>query len=370
MRIVFALPGLHRVPRGAEVAFESIAHELALAGGDDVLLLGSGERRDDRAYRFEHVPAIPRERFEHLPRVPLLRSEYAYEELTFAAAMALRYRSDGVDVTVTCSYPYTNWVLRSHLPGRPRPAHVFVTQNGDWPAYSNSAEYRLFSCDGLVCTNPSLFERNRARWQCSLIPNGVDPARFHPGPAQRESLGLPADRPIVLIVSALVEAKRVLEGIRAVARLPEPFLLIAGDGPLREKVERLAEELLPGRFKRRAFPHAQMPNLYRSVDVFLHPGLNESFGNVYVEALATGLPVVANDVEGTRWIFGPHGHLVDATSSEALAEGVREALRVGKQGADDRAAFAASRYAWTHIAARYRTFFQEVSAGASPGAHP
>ena len=122
-----------------------------------------------------------------------------------------RWRADA-DVTVTCGYPYTNWVLRSPVPGRRRPAHVFVTQNGDWPARERGGEYRFSSCDGLVCTNPVFFERNRERWFSELIPNGIDPARFHPGPADRAALGLPGDRPIVVMVSALTESKRVARG--------------------------------------------------------------------------------------------------------------------------------------------------------------
>jgi glycosyltransferase involved in cell wall biosynthesis len=362
MRILFVLPGLHRVARGAEVAFESIAQEIGLAGEDEVVLVGSGTARDGRAYRFRHVPSIRRERFEHTPKVPLLRTEYMYEELTFATALAFSSWRDA-DVTVTCSYPYTNWVLRTHLPGRSRPAHVFVTQNGDWPAYSNRSEYRFFSCEGLVCTNPDFFARNRERWRCTLIPNGVDPARFRPGKGDRAAFGLPEDRPVILVVSALVESKRVLEGMKAVARIPDAFLVVAGDGPLRDAVDRLAAEALPGRFLRGTFPNQRMPDLYRSADVFLHPGLYESFGNVYVEALATGLPIVANDIELTRWIMGDHGHLVNAASEEALAEGLRAALATGRRGAAERADFAAARYAWRNVAAQYRTFFREVTSG-------
>jgi glycosyltransferase involved in cell wall biosynthesis len=359
MRILFALPGFHRVHRGAEVAFESIAQEIGLAG-DDVVLVGSGEARGDRAYRFRHVPAVRRELFERMPKLPLLRSHYMYEELTFAAALACTYRRDEADVTVTCSYPYTNWVLRTRMPQRPRPPHIFVTQNGDWPAYSDQLEFRFFSCEGLVCTNPMFFERNRDRWRCTLIPNGVDPLRFRPGPRNRAAFGLPEDRPVVLMVSALVESKRVLEGMRAVGRLPELYLAVAGDGPLRAEVDRLAAEILPGRFQRGTFPHERMPDLYRCADVFLHPCLLESFGNVYIEALATGLPVVANDTDLTRWILEDHGHLVEATSEEAMATGLRAALASGGRGGAERAAYAASKYAWKNVAAQYRSFFEEV----------
>jgi glycosyltransferase involved in cell wall biosynthesis len=359
MRIHFVLPGLHRVERGAEIAFESVAHELGLLG-EEVVLVGSGRERGGRAYRFQHVPAVGRERFERMPKFPLLRNDYMYEELTFVAGLAFRYRRDDADLTVTCSYPYTNWFLRSFVPGRRRPAHVFVTQNGDWPAYKRESEYRFFSCEGLVCTNPLYFERNRDRWRSILMPNGVDTDRFRPGPSDRPAFGLPADRPVVLMVSALVEGERVLEGMKAVSRLPDPFLVVAGDGPLRADVDRLAAQILPGRFLRGTFPHERMPDLYRCADVFLHPALFESFGNVYVEALSTGLPVVANDIGLTRWIFNGHGHLVDATSEEALASALNAATDGAHTGAVERAAFAGSKYSWKSVAGLYQSFFREV----------
>ena len=359
MRVLFALAGLHRLSRGAEVALESVARELA-AAGDEVTLAGAGLPKPGRGYRFRHLPAVSRQRFERWPKFPPLRTEYAWEELTFAAGLALAPWWRASDVTVTCGYPFTNWALRRRLPGGRRPAHVFVTQNGDWPAWSREREYRFFSCEGLVCTNPVFFERNRARWRARLIPNGIDTAAFRPGPSEREAFGLPAHRPVVLMVSALIESKRVLEGLRAVARLPEAFLLVAGDGPLREAVDREAARLLPGRFRRDTFPHERMPALYRSADVFLHTTAGESFGNVYVEALASGLPVVAHDDEVTRWVLERQALLVDAGDEAALAAALQRALAEGPAGREERAAFAAERYAWSAIAARYRGFLAEV----------
>ena len=114
-----------------------------------------------------------------------------------------------------------------------RPQHVFVTENGDWPAYANQSEYRFFSCDGLVCTNPDFYERNRVRWRSKLIPNGVDCSRFSPGPGERGAFGLPKDRLVVLMVSALIPSKFIDVGIEAVSQIPDAHLVVAGTGPLR-----------------------------------------------------------------------------------------------------------------------------------------
>ena len=364
MRILFALPGLHRFGRGAEVVFESVAQKIALRREHQVTLVGSGEKRADRAYDFIHLPSVSRERFEHWPKFPFLRHEFMYEELSFAAALAGLPAVGQADVTMTCSYPYTNWALRRPRAGK-RPAHVFVTQNGDWPAFEQRAEARFFSCDGLICTNPLYYERNRERWHSALIPNGVDPSRFHPGPQRKAELGLPTDRPVILMVSALEPGKRVIEAMRAVADVPDAYLVIAGDGPQRDEVDRLAGERLPGRFMRGTFRHEQMPDLYRSSDLFLHTKIRESFGNVYVEALSCGAPIVAHDDEVTRWILGDHATLVDSTSESALAAAIADALRAPR-GPRDAAAWAHARYSWEVVAGKYVDFFSDVLERRSP----
>ena len=241
MKILFALAGLHRINRGAEVAFISIANELAKAG-DAVTLIGCGPGVPGTHYSYIQARCISRDSFRSFPSIPLFRSEYIYEELTFMPELLFRYRPSAYDVTVTCGYPFTNWLLRRPtLRGR-RPPHVFVTENGDWPARSKDAEYRFFGCEGLVCTNPDYYERNRDRWKCALIPNGVDCERFKPGPAQRQTLGLPTDKLRFSLVSALIPSKRVEIAIEAVSRIDNAHLVVAGDGPLRQNIENLRIE--------------------------------------------------------------------------------------------------------------------------------
>jgi glycosyltransferase involved in cell wall biosynthesis len=358
MRIQFLLPGLHRVHRGAEAAFLSIATEIAHLGLDEVTVIGSGPPKEAAPYRFLRYGAIPRERFERFPKFPPLRSEYVYEEASWVLSYLVNRKRADADITVTCSYPFVNWMLTRWPRSRSRPAHVFVTQNGDWPAYSNKLEYRLFRCDGLVCTNPQYYERNKSRWPSVLIPNGVDPHRFLPGPGLRAKFGLPDQGPIVLMVSALVDSKRVLEGMHAVAQIPNATLVVAGDGPLRDQFDSLGSELMPGRFFRLSLPADQMPDLYRSADVFLHPTFYESFGNVYVEAMAVGLPVVVHDYAVTRWIFGERPGLIDTSDRSDLAAAVRRAIDEKRNPAWP--LVAAERFAWSNIAREYRQFFIEV----------
>lgn len=358
MRIAFALAGLHRIDRGAEVAFISVARELA-AAGDDVTLFGSGQDRGGEPYRFVHIPTVPRERFERFPAFPPVRSETGWEEATFAFGLLRQFDATQFDISMTCGYPFTNWALRRAARRSPATRHVFVTQNGDWPATSDAAEFRWFGCDGLACTNPDYFERNRANWNCALIPNGIDPARFAPGAGDRAQFGLPADAPVVLMVSACIETKRIEDGIRAVARLPGVHLAVAGDGPLRDRVLELAARDLPGRFTLMTLGAAQMPTLYRSVDAFLHMSIEEAFGNVFVEALACGLPVIGHNSARLRWIVGDRQFLVDTTDSVATAAAISTALAAPTAEAQARTE-RSREFAWSRIAVKYREFFQSI----------
>jgi glycosyltransferase involved in cell wall biosynthesis len=364
VRVLFALPGMHRVTRGAEVALEELAGQIARRPGFEVTVIGSGPDRPEAPYRYRRASCIPRERFERWPRVPYLRDHYAYEELSFAPGLRRAFVPRDFDITVTCGFPYTSWVLRAGSGGARaghRPMHVYVTQNGDWMVHAGNWEYRYFSCDALVCTNPEYFERNRTRFPSALIPNGVDPDRFFPGPAARGSLGLPADAPVVLMVSALTPFKRVLEGIRSVALVPGVHLAIAGDGELRREVQSMGSAMLPGRFSLLTLPRARMPELYRSADVFLHMSQDEPSANAYIEALASGLPIVTHDRHVTRWTLEDQAVLVDTSDVRAVAEAIGRAMELREPGhVQGRVRLVQRRFAWSAIAEHYCSFFQSI----------
>jgi len=357
IRLLMALPGLHRENRGAEVAFEQVGSRLACMPDFRVTLLGGGPPRLRVPYAYRQVPLVSRTHFVHWPKFPPLRSEYRWEELTFAPGCKWRALMERKDVTLTCSYPFVSWMLRV-AGGR----HLFVTQNGDWPARRSGAEYRFFDCDGLICTNPEYYERHRERWRSVLIANGVDVSRFRPGPGMREDLGIPAKAKVIVMVSALIASKQVEAGIRAVAAMAEkPWLLLAGDGPLRVSLDRLGEELLGHRYRRVTLAPDAMPAFYRTGDLFLHLSREEAFGNVYVEAAACGTPVAAHDYPTARWILGEWGTFTDTREAQATTAMLSGLLA---KAPPDRAAqheAIATRFSWDRVAEQYANFIREVA---------
>lgn len=350
--ILLALPGLHSVRRGAETAMESLAGELARIPGWKVTVAGSGCASPGRPYEFEHVECPELSHFSRRPSLPWFRTPAQWQELAFARQLRKRLAGRTFDLTLGCSWPWTHYVLRAcgHR-------HVFWTQNGDHMIASGRAEYATFRCDGLICTNPDYLARHSERWRSVMLPNGVDPAIFRPDESPKADGG----ERTALVVSALVPHKRVDRAIAAVAAVGGLRLIVCGEGPEAEALDRLAHERLPGRYERIAVPRERMPEVYRRADVLLHPCEAEPSANVWSEALSSGLPVVAHDMPVTRWVLEEHGIYVDVTDTDSLCEGVRSAIRSIETNPGDRRLrheSARSRLAWSQIGQRAAEFMQ------------
>lgn len=187
------------------------------------------------------------------------------------------------------------------------------------------------------------------------IPNGVDLTKFND---KTKPIFLDLPRPIILSVAAFDFWKRLDLSIKAVSKLNGVSLLLVGKGPQEEKLKRLAEKLLPGRFKIMSFPHAKMPGVYRAADIFTYPTVSwESFGIVLVEAMASGLPVVVNKDEIRREIVGRAGVLVDPTNIDAYAVALENALRLrwGRRPENQ-----AKKFSWDKIAEKYQKVFEDL----------
>lgn len=219
-----------------------------------------------------------------------------------------------------------------------------------------------------ILTSPDLFvgissySLKALRWmnpfiKYEYIPNGADLNKFKPtGKAYNTKL----HKPIMLTVGALVKSKRIDLVIKAVSKLNEASLLIVGDGEEKENLKNLANELIPNRFEFLNVKYEQMPEIYRSADLFaLLPRSSEAFGIVYVEAMASGLPVIAPSDEQRAEIIGDAGILVNHPDEpEDIAFAISEAMRIN-WGETPRNR--AKKFSWDEIAQKYEKLFLEIA---------
>jgi glycosyltransferase involved in cell wall biosynthesis len=184
------------------------------------------------------------------------------------------------------------------------------------------------------------------------IPNGVDLTKFT---EKGEKIKLNLPRPIILCVAAFDFWKRNELIIKAVSRLNEGSLLLVGKGAGEKKLQSLGKKLLPGRFKIFSFPHDQMPTVYRAADVFTYATVPwESFGIVLVEAMASGLPIVATNDPIRREIVGQAGFFVNPKNTDEYARVLQKALDKNWGNIPRKQA---EKFSWNEIAKKYDQLF-------------
>jgi glycosyltransferase involved in cell wall biosynthesis len=190
-----------------------------------------------------------------------------------------------------------------------------------------------------------------------IHPPVVDPTRFHPAEsvaAPREFLGLPHERVLVGTVGKMAAGRGHRSAILACADIPEVELVHVGHGELQPLLREVAATA--GAAKRNhwiGYEEARLPDLYRSWDVFLFPASGSDQGQrAILEALASGVPIVAVDVPGVRDLVtdGREAFIVSGRSGmrEAVERLARDAdLRrvMGARGRQRALAFQAKEFA-------------------------
>jgi glycosyltransferase involved in cell wall biosynthesis len=187
------------------------------------------------------------------------------------------------------------------------------------------------------------------RDQIRVIPNGVDTDRFFPRPelrsVARQSLGLSQSDVLIGMVARLVPVKNhrgVLEAIEALVKAGMPIsLALAGDGPLRSELQRLADDL--GLTQRVHFLGnvGNIEHFFNSLDLFILNSHSEGMSNTLMEAMASGLAVIATAVgpNPDLVVEGETGLVVPPNAQAALARAISELVadkslreRMGRQG--------------------------------------
>jgi glycosyltransferase involved in cell wall biosynthesis len=156
-----------------------------------------------------------------------------------------------------------------------------------------------------------------------LLRRAVDTKQFHPSKrdnALRESWGVDDDTPVVLYVGRIAPEKNLdlaVSTFRAIQqKAPKARYVWVGDGPARAALETAHPDFIFVGMKRDEALAAH----YASADMFPFPSLSETFGNVILEALSAGLPVVAYNEGAAR------EHLIDGVNGFRIASGDAQAF--------------------------------------------
>jgi glycosyltransferase involved in cell wall biosynthesis len=200
----------------------------------------------------------------------------------------------------------------------------------------------------LICVSQTTADRLHAncpvRAPVVVAPHGVDHARFSPSPpgsgadeATLQTLGVPADRPLIVFVGTLEPRKGVAALVAAfdllAATHPDVLLVLGGQpGWGMEATERaLAVARHADRIVRTGYlPDAAVPALLRQASAVAYPALEEGFGLPALEALACGAPVVTTEGTAMAEFAGDAAVLVPPGDAGALADALHRALGEGR----------------------------------------
>ena len=201
---------------------------------------------------------------------------------------------------------------------------------------------------------------------------GVDKARFHPSKRSiewRRSLGIDDAEPVVAFVGRLVLEKGLDTVVAAIAELEKRGvrhrMLIVGDGPARGRLSaQLPKAIFTGSLSGEALPRA-----YASAELLLNPSTTETFGNINLEAMASGIPIVAAIATGSNCLIDDSvtGRLVPPGDISAFADALTLYLCNG--GARNAAGCAglasAQAYDWDTINGTVLRRYREILAARS-----
>lgn len=223
-----------------------------------------------------------------------------------------------------------------------------------------------------VCNREAgeILRRKGLRADARLIPLGVDTAVF--APATRTA---PSKQPIIGYLGRLEPYKGVDTLLRAAAGRPGWRVEITGEGPQRPALEALARELgIADRVSFLGFAEGELlADRYRRLDIVVvpsipWPGWREQFCRVAVEAMASGVPVVASRSGAIPDVVADAGILVEPGDPVALAAGVDEALEPRRWSQLRKAGVARSaEFTWERVAEQHAALYASVLGARSSG---
>ncbi len=201
----------------------------------------------------------------------------------------------------------------------------------------------------------------------SVLGRGVDTALFHPAKRSttlRSKWGAPGDAPVAIVVGRVSAEKNIDLALRAFQRMrakrDDLVCVVVGDGPIRSRLERGH----PGVHFAGYQTGDDLAKCYASADILLFPSETETFGNVLLEGMASGLATLAFDYAAAAW-HGEHGInclKVPKSNEHAFLEASTKLLdatlrhRLGRE-----ARRTAEHHGWPAVVIEMEHIFREVS---------
>ncbi len=317
MRVAFLCQSYPPMVSGIAMAVSHMAEGLA-GRGHHVLVLTASDRPDPYTHeqdgvRVDRLASIPNptrvgqrwvfwSRHDVARRLDDFRPDVLHLHDPFLAGFSIPSLAREKGIPLAMTLHALPWYVSSQAPDLPG-----LRQGIEVTLWAFAQEV-LAQCDAVIAPSRAIADLTLEHIgrAATVISNGVDPRRFHPGavePDERRRLqaayGLRPDEPIILYVGRVDTEKRVDIVVRAAAHVAErrPVqLLIVGDGKQFRANMRLSREL--GLDRRAHFvgfvaPEADLPILYRIADLFAIASEIETEGLVVLEAAASGVPIVA-----------------------------------------------------------------------------
>ena len=203
-----------------------------------------------------------------------------------------------------------------------------------------------------------------------LCELGVDTETFNRGCdrlSTRKEFGIPKDRIVLLYVGRLAAEKNVKTLFQAFELLhraaPGRFhFFVVGDGHYRDEVTEIQNATGALTWLRYCSDQLQLAKIYRTADLFVHPGVQETFGLVALESQACGTPVVG--IRGSymdRIIFADQSHWAEENSPESLATAIRVMSETDLEAAGvEASARVVQRYSWRKVFDRMFDIYRQV----------
>ena len=259
-------------------------------------------------------------------------------------------------------------------------AHGFHFYNGapllNWMIYYPAEKFLSRFTDGLITINQEDYRRAQKfhAGKTILIPGvGIDLDKFQKKEPTRQEirnkLGIPDGKIILMSVGELTKRKNHMVVIDALARLKEYDILyvICGDGPMKARLRAKAEELgVRDRVKLLGF-RKDIAELHKAADIFVFPSLQEGLPVAVMEAMASGLPIVASKIRGNEDLISNNqgGYLVNPMDSEQVAKAIEKMIQNPKkrEKMEKRNLEIIAKYGQETVLQKMDEFFDEIVGG-------